>query len=182
MLSSRCVFTHIYPDLTGHVRFVIFTFVTVKVRSGMWFILPDIRTVVSDEPYTSAILGLNQFLKVLAGSFYRNIGIYLLDYMLSRSSRSCHLQYNNNNNNNNNNGHYNINKSLVSKVVRISKLVRKLPSCVRVQLKCDGTRWRTGGEVKGKMANGVGSQYPSHYLGTWCIQHYYRCCTNLGCQ
>ena len=24
---------------------------------------------------------------------------------------------------------------------------------------CDGTRWRTGGEVKGKLANGVGSQY-----------------------
>ena len=39
---------------------------------------------------------------------------------------------------------------------------------------CDGTRWRTGGEVKGKVANGVGSQYPSHYLGTRCIQHYYR--------
>ena len=31
----------------------------------------------------------------------------------------------------------------------------------RVQLKCDGTRWRTGGEVKGKLVNGVGSQYPS---------------------
>jgi hypothetical protein len=29
----------------------------------------------------------------------------------------------------------------------------------RVQLKCDGTWWRTGGEVKGKLANGVGSQY-----------------------
>ena len=44
----------------------------------------------------------------------------------------------------------------------------------RVQLKCDGTRGLTGGKVKGKLANGVGSQYPSHYLGTWCIQHYYR--------
>jgi hypothetical protein len=44
----------------------------------------------------------------------------------------------------------------------------------RVQLKRDGTRRRTGGEVKGKLANGVGSQYPSHYLGTWYIQHYYR--------
>jgi len=42
-------------------------------------------------------------------------------------------------------------------------------SAVRLQLKCDGT----GGEVKGKLANGVGSQYSSHYLGTWCIQHYY---------
>jgi len=29
----------------------------------------------------------------------------------------------------------------------------------RVQLKCDGTRWRMGGEVKGKLANGLGSQY-----------------------
>ena len=47
-------------------------------------------------------------------------------------------------------------------------------------MKCDGTRWRTGGEVKGKPANGVGSQYPSHYLGTWCIQHYYRWCAQLG--
>jgi hypothetical protein len=45
----------------------------------------------------------------------------------------------------------------------------------RVQLKRDGTRRRTGEEVKGKLANGVGSQYYSHYLGTWCIQHYYHC-------
>ena len=29
----------------------------------------------------------------------------------------------------------------------------------RVRWKRDGTRWRTGGEVKGKLANGVGSQY-----------------------
>ena len=34
----------------------------------------------------------------------------------------------------------------------------------RVQLKRDGTRWRTGEKVKGKLANGVGSQYSSHYL------------------
>ena len=52
----------------------------------------------------------------------------------------------------------------------------------RVQLKCDGTRWRTGREVKGKLANEVGSQYPSHYFGTWIIQHYYRWCAHLGCQ
>jgi hypothetical protein len=26
---------------------------------------------------------------------------------------------------------------------------------------------------------GVGSQYPSHHLGTWCIQHYYRWCARL---
>jgi hypothetical protein len=44
----------------------------------------------------------------------------------------------------------------------------------RVELKYDGTRVRTRGEVKGKLANGVSSQYSSHYLGTWCIQHYYR--------
>ena len=36
----------------------------------------------------------------------------------------------------------------------------------RVQLKCDGILWRTGGEVKGKLTNGVGSQYLSHYPGT----------------
>jgi hypothetical protein len=54
-------------------------------------------------------------------------------------------------------------------------------ACSRVQLKCDGTR-RTVGEVKRKLANGVGSQYSSHYLGTWCIQQYYRWCTHLGCQ
>ena len=47
----------------------------------------------------------------------------------------------------------------------------------RRQLKCDGTRWRTG-----KLSNGVGSQYPSHYLGTWRIQHYYSWCAHLGCQ
>ena len=55
-------------------------------------------------------------------------------------------------------------------------------SGVRVQLKCDGTRWRAGGEVKGKLANGVGGEYSSHYLGTWCIQHYYRRCAHLDCQ
>ena len=46
-------------------------------------------------------------------------------------------------------------------------------SC-RLHLKCDGTRWRKGGEVKGKLANGVGSQYSSHYLGTWFMQYYHR--------
>jgi hypothetical protein len=44
----------------------------------------------------------------------------------------------------------------------------------RLQLKCDGIRERTGGEAKGELANGVGSQYPSRYLGTWCFQHYYQ--------
>ena len=36
--------------------------------------------------------------------------------------------------------------------------------------------------MKGKLANWVGSQYPSHYLGTCCIQHYYRWWAHLGCQ
>jgi len=36
-----------------------------------------------------------------------------------------------------------------------------LRSKCRVQLKFDGTRWRAGGEVKGKQANGVDSQYSS---------------------
>ena len=52
----------------------------------------------------------------------------------------------------------------------------------RVQLKCDGTRWRTRGEVKEKLENGVGIQHSSHYLGTWCIQHYYRWCAQFSCQ
>ena len=55
-------------------------------------------------------------------------------------------------------------------------------SSIRLQLKCDGTWWHTRGEVKGKLANGLGSQYPSHYLGTWCIHHYYSWCAHLGCQ
>jgi len=50
----------------------------------------------------------------------------------------------------------------------------------KLQLKCACKRWRTGGEVKGKLANGVGSQYSSHYLGTWRIRHYYRWCAHLG--
>jgi len=52
----------------------------------------------------------------------------------------------------------------------------------RVQMECDGTRWRTRWEVKGKLAYAVGSQYSSHNLGTWCIQHYYRWYAHLGCQ
>ena len=41
--------------------------------------------------------------------------------------------------------------------------------------------WRTPADLNG-LANAVGSQYPSHYLRTWCIQHYYRWCAHLGCQ
>ena len=35
--------------------------------------------------------------------------------------------------------------------------------------------WRPPADLNG-LANAVGSQYSSHYLGTWCIQHYYRWC------
>ena len=67
--------------------------------------------------------------------------------------------------------------------LRLESLVCWYPRlCSRLQLKCDGTRWRTGGEMKGKLANAAGSQYPSHGLGTWCIQHYYRWCAHLSCQ
>jgi len=40
------------------------------------------------------------------------------------------------------------------------------------RLESDGTRWRTGGEVKGKDANGVGSQQPS----TVSEHGLYNCC------
>ena len=40
-------------------------------------------------------------------------------------------------------------------------ICRYVYNICRVQLKCDGTRWRAGGEVKGKLANGLGSQYSS---------------------
>jgi hypothetical protein len=38
------------------------------------------------------------------------------------------------------------------------------------------------GKWRGNWRNGEGSQYSSHYLGTWCVQHYYRWCAHLGCQ
>jgi len=58
--------------------------------------------------------------------------------------------------------------------------IHTLRICSIAQLKRDGTRWRTVGEIKGKHASAVGSQYLSHYLATWCIQHYYRWCAHLG--
>ena len=51
-----------------------------------------------------------------------------------------------------------------------------------VRVKCESTRWRTGGEVKEKLVNWVGSQYSSYYIGTWCIEHYYGTYTHIGCQ
>ena len=35
--------------------------------------------------------------------------------------------------------------------------------------------WRPPADLNG-LANAVDTQYPSHYPGTWCIQHYYRWC------
>ena len=42
-----------------------------------------------------------------------------------------------------------------------------LETSIRARSEPAGTRWRTGGEVKGKLANGVGSQYshPTSELG-----------------
>ena len=45
-------------------------------------------------------------------------------------------------------------------LLRATCFINKPSSACGLQLKCDDTRWRTGGEVKGKLANGVGSQYP----------------------
>jgi hypothetical protein len=45
-------------------------------------------------------------------------------------------------------------------------------NCCTLQLKCDGTRWSTGGEVKGKLVNGVGSQYPHTTSGHGNIRSY----------
>jgi len=38
--------------------------------------------------------------------------------------------------------------------------------------------WRPPADLNGQ-ANAVGSQYSSHYLRTWCIQHYYRWCRTI---
>ena len=40
----------------------------------------------------------------------------------------------------------------------VFSLTRNSPSSVIARSESDGTRWRTEGEVKGKYANGVGSQ------------------------
>ena len=69
---------------------------------------------------------------------------------------------------------------VVGVTVQLSAAVRWLIWCLwrvmantlcftPVEMRCHTVS--TGGEVKGKLTNGVGSQYSSHYLGTWCIQH-----------
>ena len=49
-------------------------------------------------------------------------------------------------------------------------------SCIssRAETESDGTRKRTGGEVKGKKANGGGSQHSHALYRTRSIQHFYR--------
>ena len=65
---------------------------------------------------------------------------------------------------------------VIGQEVKITAQLHTVPMPSRRTARSEpgGTRWRTGGEVKGKLANGVGSQYSSHSLGTWFIQHYYR--------
>ena len=42
--------------------------------------------------------------------------------------------------------------------------------------------WHTVTHGRGSEGEtGEWSGYSSHYLGTWCIQHYYRWCAHLGC-
>ena len=50
-------------------------------------------------------------------------------------------------------------EAIVGIYVLCIKLSFQCVTASRVRLKHDGTRWSTGGEVKGKLANGVGSQY-----------------------
>jgi hypothetical protein len=40
--------------------------------------------------------------------------------------------------------------------------------------------WNVMVHDDGRERNAVGRQYPSHYLGTWGTQHYYRWCAHLG--
>jgi len=49
----------------------------------------------------------------------------------------------------------------------------QLQGC-RAETESDGTRKCTGGEVKGKKANGGGSQHSRALYRTRSIQHYYR--------
>jgi hypothetical protein len=54
---------------------------------------------------------------------------------------------------------------------RPSLMISLVVECNRNEMAQGGAR---EGEVKGKLANGMSSQYSLNYLGTWCIQHYYR--------
>jgi hypothetical protein len=63
----------------------------------------------------------------------------------------------------------------VSSITMVTMVI--FVTSVRHQLKCDGTRWRTGGEVKG---GNWRMEWVASTLHTtsehWCIQHYYRWC------
>ena len=76
------------------------------------------------------------------------------------------------------NGKFNYYVVILTILMKWNYFVPNWHNC-RVQLKRDGTRWLTGGEVKGKLANGVCNQYNSHYLETWCVHSW---CAHLGCQ
>ena len=71
---------------------------------------------------------------------------------------------------------------MIYHAARSGELEMCLSIMCRIPLKCDGTRWRTGGEVKRNLANAVRSKYSSHYLGTCYTQDYGRWCSQLGCQ
>jgi len=71
---------------------------------------------------------------------------------------------------------------MIFHAARSGELQMCLSIMCRIQLKCDGTRWRTGGEVKGNLPNAVCSKYSSHYLGNCYTQDYGRWCAQLGCQ
>jgi len=52
------------------------------------------------------------------------------------------------------------NNFVIFSLFQFTHSLRLSPSeCGRARSETGGTRWRTGEEVKGKLANGVGSQY-----------------------
>ena len=53
-------------------------------------------------------------------------------------------------------------------ILIVFRSLRPKPPGAILRSECGSTRWRTGGEVKGKLANGVGSQY-SHTTSERCV-------------
>jgi len=54
---------------------------------------------------------------------------------------------------------FQLNAMLTQRVLFAVEMWRGLSQCCRARSEPGGTRWRTGGEMKGKLPNGVGSQY-----------------------
>ena len=78
-------------------------------------------------------------------------------------------------------------RTVVPSIIRCSKLhIRQQAYVKQLLLESSWNVMAHGdareGKWRGKLANGVGSQYSSHYLGILCIQHYYRWYAHLGCQ